>query len=430
MNAMMAVRLSNESAAPQWGQHALLSFSGDEVQIHLSGKDTLLRQVQQAGRKLDSMGLTRLQLVGDDWDVELAFALMQGLYSAKRDAVLDYGILGEAAIAELETLVEPVQWVRETINASAETVNPVELCERAGNFIQQQAPEHVSFEIIQGTDLLEQGHVGIYNVGRGSAVPPALLKLDYNPTGDANAPVAVGLVGKGITFDSGGYSLKPSDMMAAMKSDMGGAATIAGALALAVSQGLSQRVQLYLCCAENMVSGEAYKLGDVLAYRNGKTVEVLNTDAEGRLVLADGLISACEAGAKHIIDAATLTGAAKIALGRDYNAVFGYSDELRNQALDAAREGHELAWPLPLERWHRAQIGSNVADMANIHSGECMAGATTAAAFLSEFVEGDGNNWLHFDLAGSFQKAGNALWAPGGKGHGVRTLAGLIQKLA
>ncbi len=172
----------------------------------------------------------------------------------------------------------------------------------------------MSYRITKGEDLREQNYMGIHTVGRGSERPPVLLALDYNPTGDKEAPVFACLVGKGITFDTGGYSLKQSAFMDSMKSDMGGAATITGALAFAITRGLNKRVKLYLCCADNMVSGNAFKLGDIIRYRNGKNVEVMNTDAEGRLVLADGLIDASAQKPELIIDMATLTGAAKTAL--------------------------------------------------------------------------------------------------------------------
>jgi len=264
-------------------------------------------------------------------------------------------------------------------------------------------------------------------VGKGSVNMPCMLQLDYNPSGDPDAPIDYALVGKGITFDSGGYSLKPSPSMAAMKSDMGGAATVTGALALAAANGLQKRVKLYLCCAENMISGKAFKLGDVIKYKNGVTVEVLNTDAEGRLVLADGLIAAQEDGAKKIIDAATLTGAAKVAVGRDYNCILSMDDEFTESALAASKEVNEKLWRLPLEPFHLQQIGSGFADIANIHSGgESMAGASTAAAFLAKFVEQPEQNWLHFDLSGSYQLAANGLWAVGGKGHGIETISSLL----
>lgn len=155
-----------------------------------------------------------------------------------------------------------------------------------------------------------------------------MLRLDYNPTGNPDAPVFACLVGKGITFDSGGYSIKPSAGMAAMKADMGGAALVTGGLAMAIARGLNKRIKLVLCCAENMISGRAAKLGDVITYKNGKTVEILNTDAEGRLVLADGLIYASSQNPELIIDCATLTGAAKMAVGNDYHSLLTFDNSL------------------------------------------------------------------------------------------------------
>ncbi|MGB5444912.1 MAG: aminopeptidase PepB, partial [Psychromonas sp.] len=284
----------------------------------------------------------------------------------------------------------------------------------------------VAANIIAGENLLTENFQGIYQVGRGSERPPCMLQLDFNPTGDANAPIEYALVGKGITFDSGGYSLKPSGSMAIMKSDMGGAATLTGALALAIANGLTKRVKLYLCCAENLISGHAYKLGDVITYKNGVTVEVLNSDAEGRLVLADGLIAAQEDNAAIIIDAATLTGAAKMAVGRDYNCVLSMDDNLAWLAAACAKQENELLWRLPFEEFHMQQIKSSFADIANIHSGEGMAGASTATAFLAKFVVNPKANWVHFDLSGSYQMGDNGLWSAGGKGHGVRTISKML----
>ena len=186
---------------------------------------------------------------------------------------------------------------------------------------------------------LNQGWIGTHSVGRASSRPPVMLTVDFNPTGDADAPVSACLVGKGITFDSGGYSIKPSVGMVTMKCDMGGAATVTAALGYAIEQGLRQRVKLILCCAENLIAGNAYKLGDVLTYKNGQTVEIVNTDAEGRLVLADGLIAASETKAPLIIDAATLTGAAMMAVGTDYNALFGLEQGVGVQGATDVRFG-------------------------------------------------------------------------------------------
>lgn len=202
-----------------------------------------------------------------------------------------------------------------------------------------------------------------------------------------------------------------------------------GALALAISRGLNKRVKLILCCAENLVSGHAFKLGDILTYRNGISVEIQNTDAEGRLVLADGLLAASESGAAYILDAATLTGAAKTALGRDYNAVFALDEAEQVRALAAANAENEKAWPLPLEPWHAGQLTSAFAELGNVASAEGTAGATTAAAFLSRFVRDEGRGWVHLDLAASYQKSGNDLWATGAKGHGLRTIARWLQEV-
>ena len=429
MPATMKVILSHEAAAAHWGDKALLSFRDDEARVHVTDAAALVQKAQQAGRKLDAMGIKQVALAGEDWTLESRWAFAQGFYNAKGGQQLDFGTTSPEERAELEARERACRWVREMINGTPEDIYPASLATEAGKFLQSLAPEAVSYRIYSGEQLKDLGYVGIYEVGRGSERPPTLLELDFNPTGDAGAPVAACLVGKGITFDSGGYSIKPSDGMAVMKSDMGGAATVTGALALAIQRGLGKRVKLFLCCAENLVSGHAYKLGDILTYKNGVTVEILNTDAEGRLVLADGLLAASETGAPFILDAATLTGAAKMALGRDYNAVFSMNDDLAQATVRAARDEYEKAWQLPLEPFHLGQLGSAFADMANVHGGEGMAGASTAAAFLSRFVPGQGRNWVHMDLSGSYQKAANDLWGAGGKGHGVRTIAAVLARV-
>ncbi|GDY25642.1 aminopeptidase [Agarivorans sp. Toyoura001] len=429
MTAVMDLVLCAKPAAAHWGDNALISFEANQVNVHVTSQGaSRLQDIQKAARKLDAQGLKHLSFIGDSWDVEACWAFYQGYYNAKQDNQLEIVVLSDADLAKFNALKIAADWTRKTINLGPAAIYPQTLCESAAKFLTELAPEYVSHNIISGEDLLSEGWVGTYQVGKGSSQAPAILQLDYNPSGNPDEPVAIALVGKGITFDSGGYSIKPSDGMSIMKSDMGGAATVTGGLGLAIANGLNKRVKLFLCCAENMVSGDAYKLGDVITYKNGVTVEVLNTDAEGRLVLADGLIAASELKPGKIIDAATLTGAAKMALGRDYNAVFGFDDDLVHQALQAAKAENEKAWALPLEPFHKGQIGSSFADIANISSGEGMAGASTAAAFLAHFVENAEQNWLHFDLSGSYQKSGNALWATGAKGHGIRTISRLLSE--
>jgi len=303
------------------------------------------------------------------------------------------------------------------------------LAELAASFIEAQAPNHVTVETVHNNDLMNKGWTGIYHVGKASINKPCMLIVDYNPTGDANAPVATSLVGKGVTFDSGGYSLKSSAGMFDMKCDMGGAAVVTGALALAIKNGLKQRVKLFLCCAENLVNGEAYKLGDILTYKNGVKVEIANTDAEGRIVLADGLIAAGETGCSKIINAATLTGAAVGATGGDYIALFSLDQAYAEQAKVAADNQQELLWQLPLATWHQEKCPSAFADTANSRPqpGGGAGGASNAAGFLSRFVPNEGKGWLHFDLASIYNESANGMWAAGATCLGIATIAELLQ---
>lgn len=211
-----------------------------------------------------------------------------------------------------------------------------------------------------------------------------------------------------------------------MKSDMGGAATVTGALAFAITRGLNKRVKLFLCCADNLISGNAFKLGDIITYRNGKKVEVMNTDAEGRLVLADGLIDASAQKPEMIIDAATLTGAAKTALGNDYHALFSFDDALAGRLLASASQENEPFWRLPLAEFHRSQLPSNFAELNNTGSAAYPAGASTAAGFLSHFVENYQQGWLHIDCSATYRKAPVEQWSAGATGLGVRTIANLL----
>ncbi|WP_217515046.1 aminopeptidase PepB [Vibrio metschnikovii] len=425
MSTQMPVFISLESAQPQWGEKALVSFSEQGATIHLS-KENDLNAIQRAARKLDGQGLRSLHLSGSAWTLETIWAFHQGYRDPKKKNTLQWESLASAAQAELEARIKAADWTRDIINKSAEEVAPRQLATMAAEFIKSLAPDHVSYRIVKDKDLLTENWEGIYAVGRGSERTSAMLQLDYNPTGDDNAPVFACLVGKGITFDSGGYSLKPSNFMSSMKADMGGAGTITGALGLAIMRGLNKRVKLILCCAENMVSGRALKLGDVITYKNGKTVEIMNTDAEGRLVLADGLIYASEQKPQLIIDCATLTGAAKNALGNDYHALLSFDQALSQQALNAAQEEHEGLWALPLADFHRDMLPSNFADLSNICSGDYSPGASTAAAFLSYFVDDYHQGWLHVDCAGTYRKSASDKWAAGATAMGVKTVARIL----
>lgn len=421
----MQVRLELAAAAEQWGEKALLSFDGDVALVHATDRTGGPQlAAQRAARRLDGMGVPAAVLTGPNWDLESRWSFWAGYYNPNRANSLDWGSADEAELRELRAREAASRWVREITNGTPEAVSPRALAESAAQLLRGLAPDAVSYRIVSGDELLDAGYVGTHTVGRGSEREPAMLELDYNPLGDG-APVDFCLVGKGITFDSGGYSIKPSAGMAVMKADMGGAAMVSGGLALAIARGLQKRVKLYLCCAENLISGCAYKLGDIIRYKNGVSVEVLNTDAEGRLVLADGLIAACEQNPRWLLDAATLTGAAKTALGRDYNAVFSFEDEAAQRVLDAAAAEHEKAWRLPLEKLHLEQIPSGFAEIANVGM-DGTAGASTAAAFLARFAREE--RWVHMDLSGSYLPGANDQWAQGAKGHGLRTIAHFLQE--
>ena len=423
MSEKMIVRLTEQAPAAHWG-NVNLSFDNDGALVHLSESETL-KHVQKAARSLAGQGIKEVSLEGDAWCTESQWAFYQGFVSPKAQEGVTFVDNAQSDLKELASLKTSALFARKVINGSAEDIYPESLAEKAAEFIQSLAPEHVSYQIIKGDALLEAQWAGIHAVGRGSARKPVLLELDYNPTGDENAPVSAALVGKGITFDSGGYSIKASEGMATMKCDMGGAGTVTAGLALAINRGINKRIKLFLCCAENMISSNAYKLGDILTYKNGTTVEILNTDAEGRLVLADGLMAATETGAPLIIDAATLTGAALMAVGQDYNALFGLDKPLVREVEDFASEEFEAAWPLPLEKWHQDKCPSPYADTANsrLQKGGGFGGASNAAGFLSRFVGNEGQGWVHMDLAACFENNAGPQWAAGATTLGMRTVA-------
>lgn len=276
-------------------------------------------------------------------------------------------------------------------------------------------------EVFDEQALAELGCGGLLGVNAGSVEPPRMIKLSYRPTGP-DAPHLT-LVGKGIMYDSGGISLKPSDAVhATMKNDMSGAGAILAAMTALPALDCPTAVTAYLMCTDNMPSGTATKLGDVLSIRGGTTVEVLNTDAEGRLVMADALVLATEEPTDAIVDIATLTGACLRALGAEIAGVFGNDQPLVAQVLTAAQETGEPAWQLPLARRYRAELDSDIADIKNM--GGPNGAAIHAALFLEDFVAGV--PWAHIDIAGPAQNDSASSWRPRGcTGFGARLLTEL-----
>lgn len=424
----MIIQLSYSPSPAIWGENALLSFNDQGAIIHLKENEESLVQIQKAARQLRSHNINDVELDGDNWGLESCWAFYQGFYTAKQNYNLSLPVMDNDTQETLLARIICSDFVREIINAPAEEITPVALCERATDFLQEMtndyAPEaKLHCQVIEGETLLDMGFNGIWTVGKGSQNPPAMLQVDFNPTGNPDAPVLACFVGKGITFDSGGYSLKPADSMASMRTDMGGAALLTGALGMAIAGGLNQRVKLTLCCAENLVNGLAMKVGDIIEYKNGVTAEILNTDAEGRLVLADGLIWASEQNPRFIVDMATLTGAAKFAVGTDYHSVLSLDENLVESLMTAAEDCQELFWRLPFAAFHRQYINSQFADIANIATTTPSPGASTATAFLSHFVKDYQQNWLHIDASATYRPSATSLWAAGATGIGIQTLA-------
>jgi leucyl aminopeptidase len=309
---------------------------------------------------------------------------------ADADALVEHA----AAVAEAATLV------KDLVNTPPLDLYPASLAQVA---LDRGAALPVEVTVWDEAALEADGFGGILGVGQGSSRGPRLVKVAYSPAGAARH---LALVGKGITFDTGGLSLKPPTGMVGMKYDMTGAATVLAVTLAAARLGLPVRVTAWLCIAENMPSGTAIRPNDVLRIRGGRTVEVLNTDAEGRLVMADGLVAASEEHPDAIVDVATLTGAALVALGTRYAAVMG-DDDLVRQVVGAAGATGELLWPMPLPGELRATINSDVADIANANPGNTAGGMLLAGVFLQEFVgtNGEGDDaaripWAHLDIAG------------------------------
>nr|WP_202535479.1 leucyl aminopeptidase [Streptomyces sp. SID4919] len=329
----------------------------------------------------------------------------------------------KAATARALAVTEELNRARDLVNTPPNDLNP----ESFAAVATAAAKEHgIKIQVLDEKALAKGGYGGILGVGAGSAAAPRLVKLTYTHP-DAEKHLAY--VGKGITYDSGGISLKPAGHNETMKCDMAGAAAVFAAVVAAARLGLAVNVTGWLALAENMPSGSATRPGDVLRMYSGKTVEVLNTDAEGRLVLADVLAKASEEKPDAIVDVATLTGAMMVALGNRTFGVLSNDDAFRTAIHETAEESGEPAWPMPLPEHLRKGMDSPTADIANM--GERMGGGLVAGLFLREFV-GEGITWAHLDIAGpAYNDGGPFGYTPkGGTGSAVRTLVRLAERTA
>jgi leucyl aminopeptidase len=329
----------------------------------------------------------------------------------------------EKAASEARIIGESQNFTRDLVNEPSNRMTPTILAERAKKM---SAEVGLKCEVF-GADKIKEMKMGAFwSVAQGSDEPPALIVMTYEPAGAPAKPV-LGLVGKGITFDTGGISIKPADGMEKMKYDMAGGATMIGAMRAIALLKPQVKVIGIVCATENMPSGKAQKPGDVQIAMSGKSIEIINTDAEGRLVLADGLYYARQLGCTHLVDAATLTGAVVVALGYSNAGVFANDEDMYKRFQAANSKAGEKMWRMPLDDEYKEQIRSSIADIVN--SGGRWGGAITAAMFLKEFAED--TPWIHLDIAGTAWTEDQKPWiAKGPSGIALRSLVEFVRSFA
>ncbi len=329
----------------------------------------------------------------------------------------------EKAAAEAQIIGESQNFTRDLVNEPSNRMTPTILADRARKMC---ADVGLKCEVY-GADKIKELKMGAFwSVAQGSDEPPALIVMTYEPAGAPAKPV-LGLVGKGITFDTGGISIKPADGMEKMKYDMAGGATMIGAMRAIALLKPNVKVIGIVCATENMPSGHAQKPGDVQIAMSGKSIEIINTDAEGRLVLADGLYYARQLGCTHLVDAATLTGAVVVALGYSNAGVFANDDAMYERFHAANVKEGEKMWRMPLDDEYKEQIRSSIADIMN--TGGRWGGAITAAMFLKEFAEE--TPWIHLDIAGTAWMEEQKPWiAKGPSGIALRSLVEFVKSFA
>ena len=400
--------------------------------------DILRRACASAGRAVAtfntavvSVGETASSVLSSD---ETARAIYEGfalgLYnyskfkssnSTKIKSVVIAGVTKPSTVKTLTKVAkisEGVLWARDAINTPPNDKAPMVL---AKNIEAQFKGTSIKVEILNEAALRRKKMAGVIAVGQGSDARPAFVRLSYKATG---AKKTIALVGKGVIFDSGGLSIKPGDAMTTMKCDMSGGAAVAGAFKAIAAIKPKVNVEGYIPLVENMPSGGAYRVDDIIEYKNGVSVEIQNTDAEGRLILADALIEASSTKPDAIIDLATLTGACVVALGEKIAAAMSNNDKLRTKVIEASERIGERFWPLPLPKDYRKLIDTPVANVAN--AGPRWGGTITAGLFLQEFV--DGVPWVHLDIAGpAFLSATDGENIEGGTGFAVRTLVEFVE---
>ena len=455
-------RLGEEPYDVDWKLLEALGFEGKANQVQIVSSESRptavvgmgrTGEVTPAGLRSASAAVARaakghgwlasslLDAVPEDADVaEFAQAHIEGLvlgsygyYDYKSDPkpskLKKVSVISSAdaevreALNRGQSVAEAVCLARDLINEPGGSLTPKKLAEVARRVAEEGEGEALEMEVWDLKRIKKEKLGGLLGVNRGSEQEPRFVKLTWKPPEERGF---LALVGKGITFDSGGLSIKPASGMETMKMDMSGAAAVLSAMKAVKTLRPSVRVEGYMPITDNMTGGDATRPGDVLRMRNGKTVEVLNTDAEGRLILADALSLASEAGPDAIVDLATLTGACMVALGAKVAGLMGNHDGWVGAVRKAAEVSGERVWHLPLPSDYRKQLDSEVADIKNI--GNRWGGTLTAGLFLAEFVV-DGIPWVHLDIAGpAWAESTEEETAKGGTGFGVRLLVELIRR--
>jgi leucyl aminopeptidase len=432
-------RLGDAIAVPTGGnlraKAAIVVGVGDPAELTADGLRRAAAAVARRASKVASVATTLAAAAPGVDAADAAQAVAEGMelgsyqfLEYKRDptpsklakvTLVGGGAGVRAAVERGVVIAAAVRWARDLVNTPSKEKPPAEIAAEARALMRGTG---VRVEVMELPQLRQKKLGGVLGVGQGSAQAPRFVKLTYSPAGARGKPLA--LVGKGVVFDSGGLSLKPSSGMETMKCDMSGAAAVLGAMSALKDLGVKTKVVGYVPLVENMPSGTAIRPGDVLRIRNGKTVEVLNTDAEGRLILADALCLAVDDRPAAIVDLATLTGACVVALGEKIAGLMGNHDEWQSQVRAAADRVGERVWPLPLPADYRSGIDSSVADIKN--TGPREGGTLTAGLFLEEFV-GE-VPWVHLDIAGpAFLSSDDGYITKGGTGFGVRTLLELAR---
>ncbi|MCI6938892.1 MAG: aminopeptidase PepB [Succinatimonas hippei] len=424
----VVINLKEGKAQAPFEEDAKFTPNENGYTVYIDTKD--FRWYQKAARVIAKLNIYNFSVisVAPFKSLELFYFLM-----ALHDGKHDYYVAVEKNnldLQEIENRVNLVCSYREIADLDSKYISPVKLVQTVYELIRKTAASNSAYTkltLIDNSSDEFDSLVGLKTVGLASDKSPCLGIIDYAPNEQAaNSQVDIALVGKGITFDTGGYSLKPDKYMETMRTDKSAAVYLAGALHLAISKGLNKHVRLYLCCSENMVSGKGMLPGDIIEYPNGIKVEINNTDAEGRLVLADGLLRAQKDGALEILDMATLTGAAKVAVGRDLFCVMTPNNKMNVKMQEAFDATLEMYWQLPMLKEHKRFLSSRRADLTNSGHGDSVPGASAAAAFLREFVD-KAIPWTHIDLSSAYLPDESPFLGAGPTGSTILGIAAYLR---